>query len=1112
MTAPIDYDTYARLRDEGVSPNEIKRRLRVSAVLKQPRTPKIKADATSVAKKPAGSVAEALQSSTATEDLLRPQAAPDMPDVDAPVDLPKLPTVQADATATRKPFVAPPVPTLSRGRAPEPETRPRMVELPAPVRVVGNVAAGIASNVEPLVRKIPGIGPWASEQQKNLSEAFEPKNALETVSRFGGSLYGSGALYGGLARMAGTAASRLSVPASNFLNPGPGASLGRRVAANVATSLPGDAIAAASTDGDLGDKVKAFGKNVAMDVAGATVFEGLNKAIEETPLPNLKSERGALGTGEPPEGPKGPGPEDVPSVPRETAPNVPVTSPEQAVARTDAAREYLNVPRFKELTPELRGVLEEKVLQTAARGDRMPKEVVPWKAVEEEGQQILAKDRGRLYKLDPQKMTGAESYATATLVQTNVQEAAQAASMFRTSTDPEELANAAKRLSVLDQETGILLDKLARGGSEAGRRLNAQKILAGLTDAPDFWVYRATQHAGRALDDVERSTIARYLNEGRKAEMLKYVGNLRQKGLSEAAAETWKAGLLTNPATHVVNMTGNTTMAVAEQIARQPAAAADWFLGKLGGAGIRTKSRGFNIGAKGLHEGWEQAQDVLKGLPVGDDLVYGVINTHSGTTGNAVLDAYNQTVFRLLGASDRIFNRVGFHSSLAEQASTLANTEGLKGAARKARIKELLSAPTDEMNQRAALDAMTRTFQDKTWLGKRLKSIAGEPGDIGNVVVPFTQTPGAVATRTAEYTPVGLFKGGVQGLKAAALIRKAVKNAKPITPELERMQQVAAETLGRGVVGTGLMAAGYYLYKNGEASGAYDQTDKGREQVEQLANVPNDGIKIPGTHYWVQPSRLGIPAMVMLMGAAIGQGDKEGGDVLARVGQGLGTYMRLLSDQPFFRGLSDVLDVTKDPIGAGSRYGTNLAGSVIPAGVAGLTRGTDDTYRESKGLGATMMSRIPGLSQKLPASYNQIGEASPRGAPGILNNLVLPFRVSRDRLDDPLIGDVYRSDASISRLKRQSGESNANYAKRSRIVGGFLKRQLQGVQQAPGYDQAAPDLRGEVFEKTARSTRGQFSRAAKEVYAAARDRGLSPAEAKAEVDQWWQERSNQLEQ
>lgn len=836
------------------------------------------------------------------------------------------------------------------------------------------------------------------------------------------------------------------------------------------------------------------------------------EALLAPPAPPINRPPVVAAAPAPEPGPK-PAPAGIPPTPPPDPPKAAAAAegPSPEEIRSTEARKYLNIPRFQELDARLRGVLEEKVLDVAKAGGRVPKERVPWDAVRADAEGLLTNPE-RLLSVKPERMTQAESLAMATVIQSNVKELDRLGGSLRTTDALEDVQALGKTMAALDEQTTTLLDKLSRGSSDAGRRLNALKILAGMTDAAPVWMLRATQHAERPLTDLERSTIERLIGQGQRAEMLKFVGGLRRKPLSQSLIDVWKAGLLTNPSSHVVNVTGNTTLAVAEQVARNPATMADWVIGKLGKAGVRTKATGFSVGAKGFAEGVAEAGQVMKGLPVGDDLILGRIHERSGTSGNALVDAYTNTIFRLLGATDRLFNRMAFQSSLSEQASVLANLEGLKGKPRAARIKALLTAPTDEMAERAMDDALVRTFQDETIVGRGLTTIQKSFDPVTQFAVPFTKTPGAIATRMAEYTPLGFLSATVQGTKAVKGIREAVKNAKPVTPELKRMQQAAAEAFGRGVTGTAIMAAGYYLYQNGLASGIIDPDERTKRQTQQLANIPTDGIRIPGTHYWVEPSRMGIPAMVMLMGAAVGQATDQSEEKgpLSRVGEGLGAYLRIISDQPFFRGLDDLLELRKGAGSTTSRYARNLAGSFIPAGVAALTRATDDKLRQAGTLKETLYSRLPGLSRTLPAQVNQLGEDVNRPSPGFLNNMLSPMRVSEDRMADPLIGDLYGSGAAIGRLKKRKDETSTGYTDRARMVGSVVRQQLEAVRAKPGYATAGAEARAEVFEGTARKVRTAATKAEKKAflqseYQAARRRNLGHGAAVEAAKLAWDE-------
>lgn len=1121
---------YYELRDSGLSHEEAVQEL--SGV----RVPRPTADVTAQPSTPKQTVGSRL---IRGEDILTsPDARQDAPKPEPPK--------------------APDVPILTAGRpkgaepAQQAEVTDRALSFETgsqPLRLARSAERGVGMALSGL-----GLRQFGQNIARTAVPRPEQMTPAETATQVGSTLLTAGAVGGGAARLGSAVLRKAGAGAVPYLFPEAGAGFGERVVANYlgAGSGPLLDLADAVSEPGIEEKAKRFAVNTGMSLAGAGAFEALAStpkiaasmreaargeegffgpksrlprrappevetrgAVIETELPPPRAE---------PEIPKAP--EVEPSAARVEPPVPPKAPPATGEAptpddlRSAKAREYLNVPRFAQLDDRLKGVLEDKVLESAQKSGRVPKEKIPWSTYEEEAQRILATNRERLFSLDPERMTPAEDLAAATVVQSNIQEQARLASAVAGEADEAVRNGMLAHLESLDDEVSRLVPLLMRGRSEKGRAFNALKQIAGLTDAPPYWHYKASKHAGRALTDAERAEITRLLGAGKRGEMLRYAGGLRRKGPKESILETGKANLLDNPQTHIVNFTGNTTMAISEQLARQPAALADWFIAKAGGTTHRTKATGFNLGWKALKEGLREAADVMRGLPVGDDLTFGRIDPHAGTTGNRLVDLHNKIVFRLLQAGDRIFYRTGYRSDLAESAAVLANMEGLKGEARKARIQELILNPTDEMALRADAVATARIFQDETAIGNKLKAIAGKPGSLWNIPVPFARTPGSIATKTAEYSPLGFFGGGYKAAKAVKELRRIVKAAKPVTPELAALQRAAAETLGRATVGSiGYMAAGAYLYRNGLASGTVDPEDRAEQQTRYLADVPNDAIRIPGTQFWIEPARLGLPAIGLLMGAAMAQAAEETGeqDPLTIGGQVLGTYLRTLSDQTFFRGLDETLTLARNPLKYGGEYLAGLSSWAVPSIVRATARATDPQLRDTKGLANRVKSYIPGVSRTLPARVDQLGETVDRPAPGFLNNMVTPFRIQRDRLDDPLIQDIYESGATIGGLQRgvigkgylkgliPSKESNQAYADRSKVVGRVLREQLEAVRQQPGYAEADPEMRAEVFEKRTGTVRGQATRAAKQWYAELRDSGMTHEQAVEEVQRRWQE-------
>ena len=647
-----------------------------------------------------------------------------------------------------------------------------------------------------------------------------------------------------------------------------------------------------------------------------------------------------------------------------------------------------------------------------------------------------------------------ETLGAAALFNKRVTEANDVAALARdAATEVERAGFETRRAALLDEATR-LYTSISKSGTEAGRNLSARKAIANLSNVPAHWEYEALKVAQRPLADTETATIRQLLDENKRAEMLSYIGTLRPTTATQKAISAWKAFLLTNPVTHIANVSSNTLFAMTEEVASNPAAFADWLATKLIG-GERTvtmTSRAIlKASAEGAVKGLKDVPDALRGLPTGRALELGEIPRET-QYGHPLLTTLFNSPFRALSVADHPFVESAVRGSLARQATILAKAEG----AGKARIAELIAHPTDDMVGRALQDAAVRTFRDETPIGNLLHKAQEQFPIAGNIVMPFTRTPGAVATRFAEYTPYGF-------AKSARLYRQAVKESIDNLPS-PLLKQRAAETFGRAATGLAPVALGALLYRTGRASGQTDKGDQSARATGYLLGVPDNAIQIGGN--WVEFNRLGPLGMLVSLGAVMAQqAERAGGDPLGATSGAVFGAARVVTDQPFLTGVESLLQAREGEDAAG-RYLANLSGSLVPSIVGATQRAGDPVLREAHTAGEKMQSRIPGQAGKLPVRSDQLGRPAQRFGPGA-QNLFSPVRVTPDRVSgDPILEEIRATGAVIPALKPHDAEPPADFAVRSRTTGQAVADAVGRLVQDPRYRGLAPVERKDLLENT----------------------------------------------
>jgi hypothetical protein len=774
-------------------------------------------------------------------------------------------------------------------------------------------------------------------------------------------------------------------------------------------------------------------------------------------------------------------PEPPAAAPEAAAPVVPVAEPAPAApppARppvAPAARraqppvdvdEYVNLAKF-DTDPGGTERLKAEVERIVTTTDIHPKERVPWsetrRLASQIGLDLTDPKTGRVN----QRLTGPEMLATRNLISANIDALER---LVKERADPligaDRLPVVERNIAAIEAQNARLLERFIRARTHTGRDLNNLKIVANRTLDPAVWVQQARKLAGRDLTAEEITTISRLAQQRDRPTLVRTVAGLRHSTAFEKATTLWKAGLLTNPKTHLVNITSNTTMAALETAKDPVAALADILLSQV--SGVRTKG-GWNAAmarasAKGVAEGVREAQAVLRGLPSQEALLRYDLPRETNF-GNHFLDAYTKTVFRLLGAEDRVFWWAAFRRSMAEQGTLAGKQQGLRGVELRQYVDGLLRGEgtlADELSTRAMADADVATFRNRTQLGEAASGIVRNV-PVFHFVMPFTRTPSAVATSVLEYSPAGLGKAVVWDLPR--FLNAVAKGEKEIGGvPLRVIQRELSESVGRGTVGSAAIWLGWLLAGDDLATGAAP-TFGGQERQQWLQqNRQPNSVKIGDQ--WYAVGRISPVGNLIALGANLRHIWRPGGALAPteRYGELVASALRTVADQPFLTGVSGALGAIQEPEREAARFAQGLAASVVPAAVGAVARGTDvPRIRELEGPGGQLVGpvveRIPGLRTVLPEQVSPLGETTlrgPRGQPGrLLDALFNPFTAAPDlRQTDPVIRELADAGYAVPRLPREEGEGAVSYSRRSLLYGRLARGVIAAAIASPAYEQA----------------------------------------------------------
>jgi hypothetical protein len=516
----------------------------------------------------------------------------------------------------------------------------------------------------------------------------------------------------------------------------------------------------------------------------------------------------------------------------------------------------------------------------------------------------------------------------------------------------------------------------------------------------------------------------------------------------EVALNLWKAGLLTGPRTHLRNIGGNLAFQVSEEVSRVPGAVADLitsaFTGRRalrGPSPVDVAKSSYEAATKGVTE----AVQIMKYGATAEELKI-IDRPRESNSGSKIIDAYINTVFRTLGAEDKVFRTYAFKRSILEQSKLRAKSEGKTA-------KELEENPTADMVSQAILDAEISTFNNQNTAAKGVEWVRQHSGPVGataiDLVVPFRRTPANIMARLLESTPLGIPKAGGQLIKAAI--------NKKFTFEDQRK---FSQTIGRSVTGSGLIALGAWLASKGLATGLYED-DRGDREVQKASGRSPMAVKIGNA--WHQIGAFSPLGNLVAIGAALyrehNRPPKEGEEPPNVAAAALPVAAKTVLDQPMLRGMSAVVDAIKEPGSRGSAFAGQLLGSAVPAIVANVGEVIDNKRRENRTIGARVQSRIPILRRNLPEQIDVFG----RPLESRRTAMVDPTLTSTEK-SDPFIKELVRLDVGVVPTNKKPDEDEAKHRERVIAQGKEMAKELAKLVETRGYQALSDDDKREAIK------------------------------------------------
>lgn len=501
--------------------------------------------------------------------------------------------------------------------------------------------------------------------------------------------------------------------------------------------------------------------------------------------------------------------------------------------------------------------------------------------------------------------------------------------------------------------------------------------------------------------------------------------------LTQKLAEARRLGFLLNPRTQIRNIASNVAQMPVTGISDKVSAALQTLYAKTGKSTdfVQTKALHVDKTSKDVAEQvWNQVKDSIDGsssyeqplsdvvqnaevFKLGKNQQHNILANAPGVKKGAqalealsqkftgknvfdqmsseksVLENIRQFTYGLLELGDAPFVKKSFTDSLANiaAANKITNADQI----------------TADMIAQATQDAMRTTYKDDNKWTELFSSIH-KLGGVGEVVMPFTQTPANMVARSLDYSPVGLVKG----------VKDFYSNGGNPAEYIDEM--------AKGLTGTAGIALGIALYKAGVLTGAESDNANKKAFDKQNGFLPF-AIHVPDTNIYYRISDFQPSMMPVITGVAWAQ--ITSGDATAeQAAKGAVTaFTNTLADNT---NLSNVGDLFGNYDGLGGGLWDAVLGlpqSMVPALSNATAKSTDTTVRNPydatdpiQSQKNQIMAKIPGLSQELPAAYDAWGNEKHRD------------NAAFEQFLDPAAftnQTISRRDAEIQRLYDATGDN-----------------------------------------------------------------------------------------
>jgi hypothetical protein len=557
--------------------------------------------------------------------------------------------------------------------------------------------------------------------------------------------------------------------------------------------------------------------------------------------------------------------------------------------------------------------------------------------------------------------------------------------------------------------------------------------------------------------------------------------------------------MLSKPATPGRNLTGNMVYDPVEAVSNNIGVGLDMLLSKY--TGTRSVAVDKSYLSKTKRKGMGEAR--LKSyIEMGLDASVSNARGKYGTGGSRSYKMTGNFLERFLSTWEKYSNYAMVTTDQMQKGGIQAEAQrGIDALEAKGKVAK------GALDGRAEEIARERTFQNDSKLaqatgivrrGLNVFSIKDKQGGsfgLGDIMLPFTNVPGNIASAAIQYSPAGFINAGAEVVK---VLRKAKAGT------LTAAEQAKAVTdFGRAFNGTMGIALFAVLAGAGVMNVAGDD-DKDKEALEKSEGITGTQLNLSALNRWIAGEStewrdgddlvsIGFLDPInaqMTYGALLADCYKEDGKITFGdvTRENLSSIYQSVMDLPAmsqFQEIENSLKYSKYSkagttggklADAALRYGASQATSFVPNIVSGVAQGVDGTVRDTyngdtvweNSLNA-MKSKIPGLRETLPAALDNWGQEKKytgTAAENFLNATLNPGSVTKYRTS-AVNQELYRLGENIDikyPVKKAPNSGNRDGEKVS--LDQDERRQYQMAYGQTAYDNIQKVIQSSVYKQS----------------------------------------------